>query len=267
MTQDAPHGEIKNILLIFDSFLVMQAKVLIMGLRETLTGKVRVHCLVTEEVFSVEQTNFCDFANQLGVEILFYQVLPDLFVKKTAAVSNLSYHMFVLDRYLDSDCQTVLYLDIDIVPVRNFDELFELKFEHAIGAVAHDDIVSKKRSKNWKLIANCGVVYFDILSYVESNSSRVALDYFDEHSSDEGFTDEVLLNKLFWKKWYDLGTEYNTSYTKTWYSLNPFTRRKIRLVHFIGPRKPWISHKQSPLASSFLSKYKKRETEVLNTSL
>lgn len=252
----------KKILLIFDINLIHQAKILMFGLRETLTGHLAVYCIVSEEVFSSHADELQDFASRIDIHMMICEENKSFFNLNTTARNNLSYQKFLFPKLFPGIQGLLLYLDIDIVPIQNFDELFSVDFSVPFGAVALDDFISKRNHTSWAEIANGGVQLFKIEKYLEDNCMQRSIDFYSSYPNKLELTDERVLNYLNWKEWFNLGTNYNYSYTKTWYAFSPEKRRKIKLVHFIGTRKPWYGHITSPLAYRFLKIYQKREKRL-----
>ena len=248
----------KNVLLIFDGNLVSQAKILIAGLRESLSGDVLIHCIVSQEVYSKYLQDLLDFAKRIGIRIVFCEVEHEIFDQDTGSVSEIIYQKFLFPRLFPDLNEKILYLDIDIVPIQNFDELFEVNFSVPFGAVALDDMISRNKSQNWKKIANGGVQLFNTDLYLQDNLMQRAIDYYRNFSDKSKLTDEIVLNLLTKKGWIDLGSRYNTPYTKTWYTWVPKKRREIKLVHVIGTRQPWNKHFTSPFAYRYLQVYRRR---------
>jgi lipopolysaccharide biosynthesis glycosyltransferase len=261
-----PANESKKILLIFDINLITQAKILMIGLRETLTGRLTVYCIVSQEVFSNCIVELQNFASSIDVTLIFREENKDIFDQKTKSTHNLSYQKFLFPQLFPDMHGKLLYLDIDIVPVQNFDELFSVEFSAFFGAVALDDVISKRRYKAWPDIANAGVILLNTEKCIEDDFMQKSIDFYQSYLNKLELTDEVVFNSLSWKQWFNLGTNYNTSYTKTWYTWSPKKRSKIKLVHFIGTRKPWDEHITSPLASRFRKIYqnrRKRHSEII----
>jgi lipopolysaccharide biosynthesis glycosyltransferase len=253
-----PASESKKILLIFDINLITQAKILMVGLRETLTGRLTIYCIVSQEVFSSHIVELRKFASRIDINLRICEEKREVFDKDTKARANISYQKFLFPQLFPGMNGKLLYLDIDIVPVRNFDELFLVDFSASFGAVALDDVISKRNYKPWTDIANGGLQLFNVDKYIMDNLMQKSIDFYQSYFNKLELTDEVVLNSLSWKQWFDLGTEYNTSYTKTWYTWRPKKRRKIKMVHFIGTRKPWDEHFTSPLASRYRKIYQNR---------
>jgi lipopolysaccharide biosynthesis glycosyltransferase len=259
-----PSNESKKILLIFDINLITQAKILIIGLRETLTGRLTVYCIVSQEVFSNCIVELQNFASSIGVGLILCEENKDIFVHKTKSTHNLSYQEFLFPQLFPDMHGKLLYLDIDIVPVQNFDELFSVHFSAPFGAVALDDVISKRNSKAWSDIANGGVQLFNTDKFIQDDLMQKSIDFYQSYLNKLELTDEVVLNSLSWKRWFNLGSIYNTSYTKTWYAWSSKKRSKIKLVHFIGTRKPWDDHITSPLAARFRKIYQGRRKRLFN---
>ena len=253
-------GDSKNVLLVFDHNLVEAAKILLIGLRETLSGDIVVHCIVDAEVMEQKQ-RIESLSSHLGIRILMY--LESGVVKhiNTNARAKISYEKYFFQSYFSLPPGNILYLDVDIVPVQNIDSLFSLRFTEPFAAVALDDIKSR-RFLRWSSVANSGVVLINSKEWARRNFGSKSLEFIVNYPKPEELYDERVLNYLYYDRWYRLNSCFNTTYSKTFFNFNISFRRKISLVHFMGPRKPWTRHYFSPLGYKYLKIYKNRERKL-----
>ena len=235
----------KNILLCFDERLVVQAEVLMMGLRENLTGQLAIYSVVTNKTFVEFSESLFKFASELNFQ-LFLQKETDYFSGlKSSARSTIAYEKFLFPRFLPDHVKKILYLDIDIVPIRNLDDLFDLEFDEPFAAVALDDFISR-RFQRWFKTANGGVNFFNVESYKNAKCMEQSLHYINNNLNPTELYTDLVLNHILYDKWKKLDSMYNTSYLKAMTTFNWRKRRKIRLVHFIGSKKPWKQHFKAP---------------------
>jgi lipopolysaccharide biosynthesis glycosyltransferase len=221
---------------------------------------------VTEDVALKNSRELIEYAQTLGVKILIYlncNILGDI---KTGARSEISYQKFVFTDLLPEDIDYLLYLDIDVVPIRSLNELFSTSFEEAFAAIALDDWISRKFAR-WESVANGGVQLINVKKWRESGMKEKALTFIKNFQPVESLTDEIVLNHILYKNWKKLDSGFNVSYMKTFFMFNPAERSRIRIVHFIGPRKPWITHLMTPFSYAYLKTYRRRENQVVKTTL
>jgi lipopolysaccharide biosynthesis glycosyltransferase len=246
----------KNILLVFDYRLADAAKILMIGLRECLSGSVVVHCIVDQDTYSSRE-EFLSLAEKIDLSVRIYLESGLFKHLNTKARAKISYEKYLFERCLPDIIEYLLYIDVDVVPVRNFDEIFINNFEQPFAAIALDDFISRKFIR-WNSVANSGVVLINTNSWKKHGFDKKSYDFIVKFSNQEDLYDELVLNFLYYDKWFRLDSRFNTSYIKTFFMLSHKKRSRISLVHFIGPRKPWKKHIFSPLAYRYLRKYRKR---------
>jgi len=248
--------ETKHILLCFDNRLLEQAKVLLLGIRENLTGEVRVFCVVDNEILKS-----CDtlrvFAENIGVNLTCHSEMDLVPHQKTKARARISYQKYFFEAFTPPNLKRLVYMDIDTLPVRNFDELFLIDFHQPFAGVALNDFKSR-RFVRWADTVNAGIIVFNVSVWVSMRLASKCLKFILEFPNPENLYDELVLNHAYYKHWKHLSNNYNTPYSKTFFMFRKKTRTNIRIVHFMGPRKPWQTHIQTPFSRKFLTVYQIR---------
>jgi len=247
----------KNIFLCFDEKLIQQAQILMIALRESLTGKLTIYCVVTNSVLKNSSGDLNQLASYLKINLILIEESRQFVEFTSLARARVAYEKFLFPRFLPSNEEKVLYLDIDIVPVRNFDELFETIFSEPLAAVALDDFISRKFPR-WINTANGGMNLFNCDAYIKGNYMEKASTYINKNCESMNLYADLVLNQVFHNEWKKLKPVYNTSYLKSCSTINPWKRRQIRLVHFIGPRKPWVRHLIFPWNFTASNSYRRR---------
>jgi len=138
-----------------------------------------------------------------------------------------------------------------------------MEFEEEFAGVALDDFISR-RSPRWESIANGGVQVFNVKKWIASNMTEKALAFIETYKPIELLTDEVVLNALLYNEWKRLDPGFNTGYAKCFFLFSLTKRSQLRIIHFIGPRKPWKFHITTPLAYPYLNVYKRRAKKLLS---
>ncbi|CAK9439268.1 uncharacterized protein LODBEIA_P34730 [Lodderomyces beijingensis] len=136
---------------------------------------------------------------------------------------------------------SVVYLDADVLPLQNFDEIFD-KF-----TVAEDEIAASPDS-GWPDIFNSGVFKLKPSTTTQDKLIEFASKGGAESTFDGA--DQGLLNEFF-PTWTRLPYLYNVTpnYRQDYQYLPAFNRffNDIKILHYIGAKKPW--HYESILAS------------------
>jgi len=249
---------------VFDENLIYQSQVLIKGIRECLSGPVSIYCLVSNSVEDRTRLEILNFSKIHDVEVVIVNEfsLWDDFTSQ--ARSYIAYQKFLWELFLPDSVEYLVYLDIDIVPVANFDELFDLKFDAAFAAVALDDFISK-RFERWKQVPNGGVNVFNTKKWKQENLTAVTIQYIKTFPRLSEMYADLVLGQICGQKWYRLNTKFNSSYVKTFYPSFIYKKKAILLVHFIGPRKPWNTHLFTPFNYFIIKMYRLRQNFVTGT--
>lgn len=140
----------------------------------------------------------------------------------------------------------VIYLDADVLPLQLLDEYFDID-------LTVDKPIAAAPDSGWPDIFNSGVfitrpskaVLEGLLSMIQT---------LDSPSFDGG--DQGLLNEFFLGKWKRLSFTFNVTPTAGYQYVPAFLRffDDIKIVHFIGLNKPWISRDSSLFASGSFGK-------------
>lgn len=140
----------------------------------------------------------------------------------------------------------VVYLDSDILPVVPIDALFEIELSHELPIAASPDA-------GWPDIFNSGV-------FVTEPSESIFEELFatiqNEESPSFDGGDQGLLNEYFLGKWGRLPFTFNVTPTAGYQYVPAFLKffKDIKIIHFIGLNKPWLSRDASLFASGSFGK-------------
>ncbi|KAK9765002.1 glycogenin glucosyltransferase [Basidiobolus ranarum] len=209
------------ITLITNDAYSLGARVLAQTLRESATSK-RIVCLYTPTVTLPVRKEMSVFFDELiAVEPIDSKDSENLHLLGRAelGITFTKIHLWRLTQY-----RKIVFLDADTLPLRNVDELFELKADFSACPDA-----------GWPDCFNSGV--FVCTPSQETYEELVHLAA-TEGSFDGG--DQGLLN-LYFNNWSRISFTYNVT-PNAFYSYAPaynHFRNSISIVHFIGSHKPW----------------------------
>ena len=253
----------KNLLLVFDECLIFQSKVLMKALRECLTGDITIYCIVSNSIDERMRADLLRVAENLELELILVDEFQPWIPFHSQARAPIAYQKFLWEYFLPESAAKLLYLDIDVVPMRNFDELFDIDFNQAFAAVALDDRKSRQLER-WENTANGGVNLFNVEVWKRENLTIRAIQFISEsHSKSELYAD-LVLNKIYYGNWFRLDSRYNCPYSKTFGLRFLFGRFNTSLVHFMGPQKPWTTKLWFPYNRYIVNLYRRRNREILS---
>jgi lipopolysaccharide biosynthesis glycosyltransferase len=208
-------------------------------------------------IFSQDVIKAPEGLNELGVKLEIisgdnpFSNGPYLSRHGAATYLRLLIPPLVLGRY-----SRLLYLDSDIfVENPGIDRLFSVDMLNAPIAAVRDNLqwrTPKRIVPEFKALGlpsipyfNAGVLLIDVARYDAENILGQCLDLLAKHPSVLRRHDQSLLNLTLKGRWAELSPVWNWQYT--WSSRFFADLAEPRLIHFIGPRKPWKdSHNALP---------------------
>ena len=151
----------------------------------------------------------------------------------------------------------ILYIDSDIILRGPLNNLTKIK---TFGAVKNsynqylhmqfgqnNTIIYSELKKNYNIFSNAfnaGVFCFDT-NQIEGNIKEKFKFLYEKYSSISTYSEQSILNLIFYKKWESLPSYYNYSLYKDINSYNINPKKVVSIVlHFSGHNKPW--KKDSP---------------------
>ena len=219
---------------------------------------VRVWALVDDDVTETD----CDVVRrQVGeravVEFLRSpRSLADLPTSRRAPhISQAMYMRLLLPHLLPPEVERVLYVDSDTLCVGPLDALWGTELDGAVVAAARDPY-TRRLSDNGALPGitdtrlrldprqpyfNSGVLLIDTDAWRRAGVTDVAFDFIERHADVARYPDQDALNYALYDRWLRLPRRWN--YTMP-YRLETAMGGNIsdaRIIHFVGPEKPWTS--------------------------
>lgn len=152
------------------------------------------------------------------------------------------------------DCRRVIYLDSDVIVLRDIRELWNADLNsHPLGAVDDTFTTPEQFAARWNLplkdhrYFNSGILLIDLDRVRKEETFRKAMQFVADHDSIVQFSDQDALNWVQWGKWQALPYQWNAQRMNVIASLaasippdQRFVERLPGIVHFVGPEKPWV---------------------------
>lgn len=139
----------------------------------------------------------------------------------------------------------VLYLDADLVVLKNLKELFDMDMQHYLCAGVEDLQLKRDNYKETiglshnHVYVNAGVLVMNLKAMREQNTSEAMIDYAQQHASILTYNDQDVVNIVCQNKIKELSSEWN--FTTADARRNRHMIHLARIAHFTGTRKPWLS--------------------------
>lgn len=217
-------------------------------------------------IFSHDEIKMPDGLSELDVNIEFIAgESPFRNSLNPSRHSDATYLRLLLPELVSNRYKRLLYLDSDIyVSGTGINRLFALDMLEAPLAAVRDNTqwrTPRRLVPEFKILGlpyapyfNAGVLLIDVKRYRSEGILAQCLQLLNTYPEALLRHDQSLLNLVLRGRWTELSPVWNWQYT--WSSRFFADLAEPKLIHFIGPRKPWKDN-SNHLPSRFRSAYKK----------
>lgn len=176
-------------------------------------------------------------------------------------------YRLLMDQYIPTNLDKVLYLDSDIIVNGSIDDLFGIEFnEHELVAAVECSI-SKEHIKKIKVksnkIFNAGVILFSFNRACNAEVFSQARDYVIENNT--SFNDQDALNTVLDGRVKYISPKWNYELFRAKRDLiyNKVDASKINMIHYTGKDKPWDYYDINPYSYLYRFYYKELFGELM----
>lgn len=190
-----------------------------------------------ESLSSFVQRNHCRIN---FIEIPLSKI--DTFEKMTNIKFTLHYGRLFIPEYIGETTGLVLYLDADIIALKDISPLFDIDLDNYYLAAVQDPLLPKILDGvvNYRDLViprdvkyfNSGLILFNINKWNSDDITLKMLEKLRDNKNYVRFWDQYIFNIFFWDKWKELHGSWNSFPEKT-KNIND-----INILHFAG-KKPW----------------------------
>ncbi len=232
-----------------DTAYAMPLATALRSLAEAKTAAERIHAFVLSDGMSDDaKAKVLESLPPGALSITWHPVALDSFAAFGTArhISKMTYARFLMPLVIPASVSRVLYLDTDILVLRDLRAIWETKLDGAILAAARDLLDAQIKSGRPGLekaprvanYFNAGVLLIDMARWRTERLSERALQYLADNPRSP-FSDQDALNVCCDGRWKELGQEWNFQRHADVRigSLEP--GRRPGIVHFVTGRKPW----------------------------
>lgn len=166
-------------------------------------------------------------------------------------ISEATYYRLYLNKYLPKDLKEIIYIDGDVMLIKNIDNeigsLFErLKKSNFTIAAKTDEFRSENQDIPWDEIGmksdkyfNAGVLFIDYRKWIDNKVSENLQNKLFEIRDELFFWDQDVLNSYFDGDYFELENSYNFRVgLDSKHSISDI-RKNAFLIHYQGSWKPW----------------------------
>ena len=179
---------------------------------------------------------------------------------RTKHVNRATLFRLGLEKLVPADVSRVLYLDSDLIVLRDVRELWSTDLGGSpIAAVTDHDVDAPTFRKRWGLpenalgYFNAGVLFIDLNRVRAERLFTAALDFVEQ--KEPGLGDQDALNWALWGRWHPLPMRWNLQRDVVYAAVSPTAPPELRrgvqdpiIVHYTGAHKPWLPEAYHPWA-------------------
>jgi lipopolysaccharide biosynthesis glycosyltransferase len=175
-------------------------------------------------------------------------------------ISAATSYRLALTRIVPPEVRRVLYLDSDMIVVRDISELWRTDMrKHAAAAVSDPGVDAADFAARWGLPSerplyfNAGVILLDLAAIRAHGIFDTALDFLAANLSVLTFRDQDALNYALWQGWLKLDPIWNVQRTMAIVGIDAGPdraniHRRPGIIHFTTEHKPWLPDAYTPYA-------------------
>lgn len=188
---------------------------------------------------------------------VLYVIKIDDEILKNVPVGSLSketYYRLMAPALLPQHLDRILYLDIDMIITGNIRDIYQVDFQNKFFMAVPDtllevdNIKKKLRMKKDSVYVNAGVLLMNLKLLRKEFDLKRALEYAIRNPEKVPCCDQDVINALYYEQIGYLDWIYN--YEARFHSISEiltfplqlkYLRRNIKVIHYMGSRKPWKS--------------------------
>lgn len=217
--------------------------------------------------------------NERGNQIKFLKMDENMFkgyLVSERLTQAIYYRLLIPDLLLGESVQKAIYLDCDLILNADISELWNIELgRNVLAAVAETNegcryVSSPRALRLYKELGipeknkyfNSGVLVMNLEEWRKRNITAKVCNYLTENHEQVIYHDQDGLNAILWDSWLELPTDWNvmsylfiTEHKHQVINMEKETveqlRRKPKIVHFTGWKKPWIEECVHPYASLY----------------
>ncbi len=230
--------------------------------------------LLTDGLDASNEKLLKDIVARYGQLITVYKIdkkdLGNCPIRKNDHVSIATYFRILLPLLIPESISKILYLDCDIVVLKNLDCLWNINIDdHAVGVILdmfnHDVRIYNRLDYDMSLeYFNAGVLLVNLDFWRVTGLSSEVLDYINENPEKLKFWDQDALNYVLKDKKVNIPLRFNVQ--DGFYWKDPFVAKKCWkemyeaaadpvVLHYTGHIKPWYKECDHPRKDLYM-KYK-----------
>ncbi len=169
--------------------------------------------------------------------------------------SKATFFRLLLPSILPLDIMKILYLDSDVIVLRDVSEVFAFEMHGALAAGVRDPSEPKDSVRiGTKQYFNAGVLLMRLDLWRENEIASKCFDYLADPEKSKLYLDQDAINYVLQDSIYGLSKEWNTQVTNSFTATDQLLsnlRQYIFILHYVTSDKPWHAWYKSPFGEYY----------------
>lgn len=208
-----------NIVINTDDKYLQHAMAMLCSLYENNREHYIIVHILHKGLSEVAKNLLVELSNRYENRVVFYTVddrkLEGVQFRKKRPLSMAAYYRLLLSSVLPKDLDKVLYLDCDMIVIRNIQEIFKIEIDNYALAATLDffPYTEKHRLQLHMEVGErtfcSGIMMVNLKYWRENNVEPGLIEYAKRHREEVYLHDQDVLNYYFKKKWFLLPPKWN----------------------------------------------------------
>lgn len=244
--------DIYHILITPDNLFIQHAGVMLTSLFENNRNlKFCIHLVAGRDTdFLPLYKIIVDYENEYKSYVLDLDQLKDF--KVSHHVSVATYFRIMMGRILPEDLQQILYLDCDIIILKDITSLLQTGLREKIIAAVPELLINPAKKRILDIpedqdYFNAGVLLVNLNAWRQNDITNKLFEYIIRHPEKLEFWDQDALNATLKSDWVPLDETYNFT---TPYCIK-YPKKYPAVVHYTGKSKPWHFMDRHPFKKAY----------------
>ena len=233
-----------RIVLAADDNYAQHLGVALVSILENYHGKQKIEFhILDNNISDINIKKIRQIGSAYKVDLFFYKISEDLFgnYPETNHLSRATYSRIFIPELLPLDIKKVLYLDVDLVALKDISELYNTDLKNfSVGAVR--DVMSKEILRIYfdrevTNYFNAGVLLINLEKWRQEKITEKSLEFSRLNRKKIVRADQDILNCLFKNDWLLLDKKFNLDLKRG--NLNSEPEKDTVVLHYSDKAKPW----------------------------
>lgn len=233
-----------TLVMVCDNHLVVMLATLLKSIEKCHTGTESINIYIIND--GIKKANISRISRVISSDKIniFWKTMKEAIPnhiklpKDNTTYPICAYARICAPHFLSEDIKKAIYLDVDMLVLRNIKELWNIDIGNYVIAAVQDrfEVVSSPYGgiRNYKELGltpetkyfNSGLLVINLQKWREMNATELVISTIEMNSEYVTFADQYALNVVFANNWYELDFRWNN------FGLN--TNKDPYLIHFTG---------------------------------